>query len=116
VSVVQVIELAAMTRQAYAAMWRFLIDIDGHFRIGYEGTTRCAQPWSTTCGRDWSARCQPAFALGRSSVVSLGVVESGAAGWGLDRDGANGQVARAKDSPRVVLQPAGAGDGVVVEG
>jgi hypothetical protein len=35
---------------------------------------------------------------------------------GLCRDGANGQVAGAEDSPRVVLQPAGAGDGVVVEG
>lgn len=33
VSEVQVVELAAATRQAYAAVWRFLLDLDGHFRI-----------------------------------------------------------------------------------
>lgn len=34
---VQVIELATTTRQAYAALWRFLIDIDLHPRITYDG-------------------------------------------------------------------------------
>ncbi|WP_020667373.1 GNAT family N-acetyltransferase [Amycolatopsis nigrescens] len=37
VSSVQVIELATETEQAYAALWRFLVDIDGHFRLDYEG-------------------------------------------------------------------------------
>ncbi|WP_158882813.1 GNAT family N-acetyltransferase [Amycolatopsis anabasis] len=39
VSEVRVVELAALTRQAYAAVWRFLIELDGHFRISYEGAT-----------------------------------------------------------------------------
>ena len=34
---VQVKELAAATRQAYAALWRFLIDIDLYLQITYEG-------------------------------------------------------------------------------
>jgi predicted acetyltransferase len=37
ISSVEVIELAASTRQAYAAVWRFLIDIDLHPRITYNG-------------------------------------------------------------------------------
>lgn len=36
-STVQVTELAATTRQGYAAVWRFLIDLDVHARISYEG-------------------------------------------------------------------------------
>ncbi len=36
-STVQVIEMAATTRQAYAAAWQFLIGIDLHPRISYEG-------------------------------------------------------------------------------
>lgn len=55
-------------------------------------------------------------ALGRSSVLVGRRRRVGRCGVGLGRDGANGQVAGAEDSPRVVLQPAGAGDGVVVEG
>jgi predicted acetyltransferase len=37
VGTVQVRELVATTRQAYAALWRFLIGIDLHPRITYEG-------------------------------------------------------------------------------
>ncbi|MEV0589079.1 GNAT family N-acetyltransferase [Nonomuraea sp. NPDC050310] len=34
---VHVIELAATTRRSYAAMWRFLIDLDAHTGLAYDG-------------------------------------------------------------------------------
>lgn len=34
---VQVIEVAATTRQSYAALWRYLIDLDGHAELTFEG-------------------------------------------------------------------------------
>ncbi|GAB2944482.1 GNAT family N-acetyltransferase [Nonomuraea fastidiosa] len=34
---VRVIEVAATTRQAYAALWRFLIDLDAHSELAYDG-------------------------------------------------------------------------------
>ncbi|MEU4570972.1 GNAT family N-acetyltransferase [Nonomuraea sp. NPDC023979] len=34
---VHVVELAATTRQSYAAMWRFLIDLDAHTGLVYDG-------------------------------------------------------------------------------
>ncbi|TDE58824.1 GNAT family N-acetyltransferase [Nonomuraea mesophila] len=34
---VQVIEVAATTRQAYAALWRYLIDLDAHTGLAYDG-------------------------------------------------------------------------------
>ncbi|MEV4225279.1 GNAT family N-acetyltransferase [Nonomuraea sp. NPDC049725] len=34
---VHVVELAATTRQSYAALWRFLIDLDAHTGIVYDG-------------------------------------------------------------------------------
>ncbi|MGW4410656.1 GNAT family N-acetyltransferase [Nonomuraea sp. NPDC004702] len=34
---VQVIEVAATTRQSYAALWRFLIDLDAHAGLTYDG-------------------------------------------------------------------------------
>ncbi|MEO3885433.1 GNAT family N-acetyltransferase [Nonomuraea sp. B5E05] len=34
---VQVVEVAATTRQAYAALWRYLIDLDAHAELTYDG-------------------------------------------------------------------------------
>ncbi|TYB47633.1 GNAT family N-acetyltransferase [Nonomuraea sp. PA05] len=34
---VQVIEVAATTRQSYAALWRYLIDLDAHAELAYDG-------------------------------------------------------------------------------
>ncbi|MFI0237799.1 GNAT family N-acetyltransferase [Streptomyces sp. NPDC016845] len=34
---VQVIEVAAASRQTYAALWRFLIDLDAHTHLAYDG-------------------------------------------------------------------------------
>ncbi|TDD13957.1 GNAT family N-acetyltransferase [Nonomuraea diastatica] len=34
---VQVIEVAATTRQSYAALWRYLIDLDAHAGLAYDG-------------------------------------------------------------------------------
>lgn len=33
----QIIEVAAASRQAYAALWRFLIDLDAHASLAYDG-------------------------------------------------------------------------------
>ncbi|GAA1617267.1 GNAT family N-acetyltransferase [Nonomuraea maheshkhaliensis] len=35
--VVRVVELVSTTRQAYAALWRFLIDLDAHTGLSYDG-------------------------------------------------------------------------------
>ncbi|MGP3921449.1 GNAT family N-acetyltransferase [Nonomuraea sp. 10N515B] len=34
---VQIIEVAATTRQSYAALWRYLIDLDAHAELTYDG-------------------------------------------------------------------------------
>lgn len=34
---VRVIEVAATSRQSYAALWRFLIELDGHTELAYDG-------------------------------------------------------------------------------
>ncbi|WP_157252874.1 GNAT family N-acetyltransferase [Nonomuraea typhae] len=34
---VQVIEVVAVTRQSYAALWRFLVDLDAHAGLAYDG-------------------------------------------------------------------------------
>lgn len=34
---VQVLEVAAASRQTYAALWRFLVDLDAHARLAYDG-------------------------------------------------------------------------------
>lgn len=36
-TVVRVVEVVAATRQAYAALWRFLIDLDAHTGLSYDG-------------------------------------------------------------------------------
>ncbi|MFI0976267.1 GNAT family N-acetyltransferase [Streptomyces sp. NPDC021093] len=36
-STVDIVELAATTRQSYAALWRFFIDLDGHDHLTHEG-------------------------------------------------------------------------------
>ncbi|MGW2161374.1 GNAT family N-acetyltransferase [Nonomuraea sp. NPDC001699] len=36
-ALVQVIEVAAATRQSYAALWRYLIDLDAHSGLTYDG-------------------------------------------------------------------------------
>ncbi|MEV0842504.1 GNAT family N-acetyltransferase [Actinocatenispora sera] len=36
---VRVVELAATTRGSYAALWRYLIELDGHDHVSYEGAT-----------------------------------------------------------------------------
>lgn len=41
---VQVVELAATTRQAYAALWDYLVGIDIHFRLTYDGAPDEALP------------------------------------------------------------------------
>lgn len=41
---VEVVEVATMTRQAYAALWRYLAGIDIHFRLTYDGAPDEALP------------------------------------------------------------------------
>jgi predicted acetyltransferase len=48
---VQVVEVAATTRQAYAALWRYLAGIDVHFRLTYEGAPDEALPHLLTDAR-----------------------------------------------------------------
>ncbi|BCJ34182.1 UPF0256 protein [Actinocatenispora thailandica] len=36
---VQVVELAATTRESYTALWRYLIELDAHDHVRYEGST-----------------------------------------------------------------------------
>jgi hypothetical protein len=80
VSVVQVNELAAMTRQAYAAMWRFLSTSRGIFgsamRERRGALNRGRQPVGAAGPLDASLR----LLWGDRPWWSLGVVESGAAG------------------------------------
>ncbi|MFI1312528.1 GNAT family N-acetyltransferase [Streptomyces albidoflavus] len=81
---VEVVELAALSRPAYAALWRFLAGIDLVSRLGYEGAVDEVLPWlledpravrSAPVDRLWVRLVDVGRALaGRSYAVPLDVV------------------------------------------